>query len=243
MDDQTHKDLLVLRLAELRPRTPFCPDDQEMGEYFDCRMAEAGRFALEQHLADCRYCMARVGMLYRQQQEDTDPRIPGDVLATAKQLRPAKSPRRWHPAPAWAAAAVIILTLSLVLHFDRLPRLEPGTGAGITPADAAASSGLRNISRAGTRLDILFPAPEAVVRPGSPIRWSAAPGAVGYDVFILSASGDSLWTGRLQSSEWTMREIADLPAGSEFYFLVEAELPDGSVARSQHLALRAGGQP
>mgnify|MGYP001826244833 FL=1 len=62
MDDYQHTNLLVLQSAELTERTPFCPEDREIAEYFDGQVVEAVRRSTEHHLDTCRFCRARIGM-------------------------------------------------------------------------------------------------------------------------------------------------------------------------------------
>jgi hypothetical protein len=40
MDDQNHISLLRLQSAELTGRTPFCPENQVIAEYFDAELPQ-----------------------------------------------------------------------------------------------------------------------------------------------------------------------------------------------------------
>ena len=87
-------------------------------------------------------------------------------------------------------------------------------------------------------LDVLTPAPGQAVTRGSPIRWAEIPGNIHYNIFVLSNAGDVLWTERLQSTEWILQESLNLTTGGEYFFRVEAILPDGGTLSSKHLAFR-----
>jgi len=240
MDDYTHTDLLILQSAELTARTPFCPEDQEIAGYFDGHLAETERQTLEHHLADCRFCMARVGMLHRQQLETGSHRVPEEVLATAKQLRPGTRRRRLYRAPAWAAAAAIVIAVVSILSNSNLvsvPRY--GINPELVLPPHAAENQLRGINGPANNLDILFPEPGAAIAPGSLIRWTRIPGDTHYTIFILSQAGDVLWSENLQSTEWILPDELKLPEGDEIFFRVEAELPAGDSLSSKHRVLRA----
>ena len=73
MDDYKHTNPFVLNSAEISERTPFCPEDQVIAEYFDGVISDNEQQNLEQHLADGRYCRGVLGMLNRQQ-GDTQPK-------------------------------------------------------------------------------------------------------------------------------------------------------------------------
>ncbi|MFC1689877.1 anti-sigma factor family protein, partial [Pseudomonadota bacterium] len=125
MDKYKHTDPLALQSAELTERTPFCPEDQEIAEFFDGMLAEQARQKVEHHLADCRYCLARIGMLNRQLDDSLDTREPGDALATAKSLAKSTAPRRLKRAPGWAMAAVVLLGMFFIAV--KKPSTEPET--------------------------------------------------------------------------------------------------------------------
>jgi hypothetical protein len=224
MDDYKHTNPLVLQSAELTERTPFCPEDQEIAGYFDGTLREPAHQKLERHLAECRFCLARVGMLNRQQDSTIDARVPEDALAAAKAMvksTPRKRPGRM---PAWVAAAVVLLGVFFVI--SRPPSTEPEVRQ------------LRSIERPANGLEVLMPGPGEVLAPGSVIRWTKLQGGSHYTVYILSDSGDLLWTERLQGNEWILQKRLDLNPNSDFFFRVESELPGGGTLTSRHLAFR-----
>jgi len=239
MDDFTHSDLIILQSAELTDRTPFCPEDSEISDYFDGQLAEVRVHALEQHLADCRFCQARIGMLHRQHAEHVDLKVPEEALAKAKQMKPAKPARSVTHAPAWAAAAVIVIAMVMILSSNPVSVPEPGVNPGSVLPPLESERQLRNIDHSGTSLDILSPAPGATVTPGSLIRWNNVPGNAHYSIVLLSEAGDVLWKERLRGTKWALPDELNLPPGREIFFLVEAETPAGGKVSSKYLVLRA----
>jgi len=224
MKESKHIDPLVLLSTELTDRTPFCPDDLLIAEFFDGVIPDQERQKLEHHLADCRYCMARIGMLNRQQDDTSDGHVPGEVLANAKALAKNAAPRRLGKAPAWATAAIVVLGVFFVSLYQ--------------PANEPDPPQLRNIDRIEHSLEVFLPGPGYVISPGSPIRWTELSVDSHYTVYVLSDAGDVLWTEHLQRNEWTLRDQLQLDPDGVFFFRVEAELPDGRIFGSNHLALR-----
>lgn len=238
MDDQKHIGLFRLQLAELTQATAFCPEEQEIAEYFDDDLAEAERKRLERHLADCRFCLARVGMLGRLEAVRTDRRIPGAVLATARQMRRGTPARRSGTRAAWATAAVLIVALFTVISQNLKFTRESGATPAAAPSAEVDSRQLRNLSRFGNGLDVLTPNPGADVSPGSSMQWSEVTGSLHYDIFILSYAGDVVWTERLADPEWVLLESLKLAEDSTYYLRVDAHLQDGRTVRSKHVAFR-----
>lgn len=224
MDDYKHTNPFVLNSAEISERTPFCPEDQVIAEYFDGVISDNEQQNLEQHLADCRYCRGVLGMLNRQQGDTQPSRVPGNVLATAKALAINTAPVRLRKAPAWTVAALVLLGVFFVTL--KQPFTEPEIRQ------------LRNIEKPATGLEVTMPDFRNVVSTGSLIRWTEFPDGSHYTVFILSDAGDVLWTEHLFSNEWVLHKSLDLDPEGDFFFRVEAELPDGESITSQHLAFR-----
>ena len=132
MDDQTQNRILGLRSDELSGRTPFCPDDQHIAEYFDDALDQSERLALDRHLADCAFCLGRIGALHRLESGQGQRRVPEDLLATVKQLETRALRRSSFAKPAWATAAMAVIALFLIL----------GRGPGTTDLpDSSASNG------------------------------------------------------------------------------------------------------
>jgi hypothetical protein len=178
MDDQTQNRILGLRSDELSGRTPFCPDDQHIAEYFDDALDQSERLALDRHLADCAFCLGRIGALHRLESGQGQRRVPEDLLATVKQLE---------------------------------------------------TRALRRSS---------FPNPGDGIHPGTVFRWSEVPDNIHYNVYVLTRDGDVLWTERLQTPEWAMGDSLQLAADRDYFFRVQAILPDGRAVSSKHVIFR-----
>jgi hypothetical protein len=238
MNDHQYTELLSLQATELDGERLFCPEDQVIAEYFEGNLAEAERTRLERHLVDCRFCLASIGMLERLEQSPGNQRVPGDVLATAKQMTRGSSGRRRGSAPAWAVAAVVIVTLVMLVDRNQESGLEPGA---LSPAVSSAGNNgrqLRTINRAATEINVLVPSPGADMMVGSMIRWAEVPGNLHYNIYVLSRAGDVIFTQRLATTEWVLQGMPQLVAGNEYYFRVEAPLANGRSVSSKHLVFR-----
>ncbi len=238
MDDQNHTELLRLQSVELTGSTPFCPDDQVIAEYFDGGVAEAERKSLERHLTDCGFCHARVGILERLESIRANKRIPEAVMAAAKLMSYTAPVRQSRMAPAWAAAAVLVIALFTIVNRSQEPVLDPGATPSAVPSSEEFSEQLRSVNRDSADLIVLVPKPGANMIPGSLIQWAELPGSLHYEIFVLSYAGDVLWTERVADPEWVLLESLKLSEDSTYYLRVDARLRDGRSVRSKHVAFR-----
>ena len=237
MDKQDHTKLLQLQSAELTAPTAFCPDDQVIAEYFDGDLPPAEKDKLGRHLIDCGFCLARIGILERLEQSRGDKRVPEDVLATAKQITRITPRRRPAIAPAWATAAVVLIALFAIFNIRDLVQ-EPESIPLVVPSPEVNSRQLRNVSPSVTHLKVFTPQPGAGIAPGSLIEWAEIPGNLHYNIFVLSNAGDVLWTQRLAATDWLLDESLQLAADNQYYFRVEALLPDGRNVSSKHVVFQ-----
>ena len=218
--------------------TPFCPEDRLIAAYFEGASGALERQQFKNHLVSCRFCQARLGNLERSDVTPA-PIVAADVLADAKQLvRPSSSRRASWRTPAWVAAAAV--TLALVLIYGGQP--ENSADRKITGSpDAMAeyeSRQLRSLGRARRGIEIINPAPGTTLVPGATVQWAEVAGSDHYDVILLSATGDVVWTERRSAANWSPRGSQGLIDGRKYYLRVEAALSDGSILSSRHVDFR-----
>jgi hypothetical protein len=241
MDDRKHIELLTLQAAELTERTAFCPEDQQIAEYFEGELPEAELDRLERHLVDCRFCLARLGMLQRLEQGAAAPRIPEDALATAKSMRPATVARsKW--VVTWAAAAVLVVAVG-VLH-QLVPVREIGQVELPRIHMTEPSSDLRetrSVDARGMGPRFLSPGKDPGIAPHAGIfRWTSVPNSLYYEVRVVSDAGDLLWRERVEGTEWRLPANLALTPGSEYFVRVDAYLTDAKTLQSDYLLFRPG---
>lgn len=236
MDELRHSDWLRLQVARPGAPTRFCPEDQLIAEYYDGALGEMEADTLERHLASCRFCRTRIGVLGRLAEETVTRRIPGEVLARAKQFAPPSRPRRRVAAPILAAAAVLVAALSMTL-------MQPwGTRPGTIPATGVSAPADRQLRSVGnlSSLEMLYPATDGRIDPQRPFQWSRVPDRLYYELSVLSESGDILASERLQETEWRPDDALVLQPGQTYYVQVVATLPNGRTLRSEHLGFQVG---
>jgi len=239
MDDGKLTQLLWQDSADMSAATPFCPDDRLIAAYFEGALGEPGRARLRNHLVECRYCQARLGNLARSTRSHEDPHVPAHVLAEAKQMGKRATPQRqnWR-APVWAAAAILVLAVTLV--FSGQWRQSPGNSATqpLILTSEEETRQLRGLGGMPSAIRIIEPTPGAILTPGAAVRWVGVEDIDHYDLFILSANGDLVWSERLSGANWSPRDAQGLVPGGRYCLRVEATLRDGAIVSSRHMDFR-----
>jgi hypothetical protein len=239
MHDHRNTELLTLQSADLTQRTPFCVDDQQIAEYYDGLLPDGKRARVERHVTDCRFCIARIGMLARLDHA-AEERVPEDALAAAKlTARPATRIR--HRRPAWAAAALVVMAagLSFQLFNDRQPGLESGSPA-VVSAPSSTIRETRSIDDAAFGPSILSPRDGQPAGADTMILWTAVPDSLFYRVRIVSDEGDLMWQERIEGTEWQLPESLMLAAGADYYLRIDAFVTDAKSLQSDYVLFRFG---
>ena len=237
MDSEKYKDLLILQSAELTEKTPFCPDDQEIAEYFDGQLFEWNRQKLERHLVECRFCRARIGMLGRLEQDPDEMRVPGSLLAAAKQMTPASAANPLARIKIWSTAAVLVLALSLVVN-TWLNRTTNPTGGELSESSQTNDTRvLRSTDPLAFEPKLKITTQDPFLRTGSLIQWTDVPDKLHYEIFVMNRAGDVIWTERLEDNLWVLPDDLPLAETDELYVRVDASLKNGRTLRSKHTLL------
>jgi len=241
MNDQAQTELTMMQSAELNGQTPFCPEDQQIAEYFDGVLPAGEREAVERHLADCRFCLARVGMLQRLELDSTARRIPEDVLTTAKTLQ-HEPPRRAGVAPFWAAAAALVIALGALYQLFPLKQLGQGALPRTHLDEPSSSVGeTRNIDPGAHGPRFLSPQQGETLAVGHKrFSWTPVANSLYYQVRIVSDAGDLLWQERVDDTEWRLPGGLNLSPGVEYFVRVDAYLTDAKALQSDYVLFRLG---
>lgn len=241
MGDQKHTELLSLQSAEITGRTPFCLEDQQIAELYEGTLPEAERSGVERHVADCRFCAARIGLLARLDAEGDEARVPEDSLATAK-LMSRPQPRANRRMASWAAVAVLVLAVGIyfqVTESDR-PGSNPESPAG--PPDLSGEiRDTRTIDTTALGPTITSPLEGRSAGANSLISWTAVPNSLFYEVRIVSDDGDLLWQERIEDTECRVPNNLDLVPGSEYFIRIDAYPTEAKSLQSDYLLFRYGG--
>ena len=217
MDQQKLTVLLHQQDTKISERTPFCPGDHEIAAYFDRKPDHPDSELSEHHLVNCGYCLARVAVLAQLHKNGDDEQVPEALLAEADQFG-HQPRRRLHYASAWAAAAVVIITLFTIA--GRGPTPNPGVGVQLQTANPGGEEvrQLRNINRSQTAPTILAPIKGAIVRPEDlTIRWTRVPGSLYYDIRLVDVEGFMIWRDRIDETQWKFPGHLELHSGNQYF--------------------------
>jgi hypothetical protein len=235
MDQQKITELLQQQHTEMAERTPFCPNDHEIAAYFDHKPHHPDGELPEHHLANCGYCLARVAVLARLYKNADDEEIPETLLAKADRVGHQPRPRLHH-APAWAAAAVVIITLFTIT--GRGPTVIPDADIQLPTTNLAVEDArqTRNINRNELAPTILAPVKGASVRPEDlTIRWSSVPGSLYYDIRLVNAEGFMIWQDRVEGTQSNLPSHLELLSGDQYFVRVDAYLAEAKSISSHHV--------
>jgi len=221
--------------ARMRPeRSPACPDEGWIAGYVDEGLNAAARGELERHLADCGHCLALVGLLSRERHASAAESVPSPVLAQASAREPQAPPqRRWRSAPQWAAAAVVVLAVPLLVQIGR--NLDRGAEGQGRPAPVAT----RAPAPEADVLQVLAPrAGTAVESQHAQFRWTAVAGSPYYDVRIVTDDGAVVVRQRVDGTAWQLPDPLQLQPGAEYFVHVDAYPSGDKTVSSDHVPFR-----
>lgn len=214
-------------------RSATCPDEHEVAGYVDGGLGEATRQALERHLADCGHCLAVVGVLSRERHAAQPAAAPDSTAAQVRVPANGVRVRRGQFAPQWAAAAVLVLAVPLLIQLSRSP--DGGFEGQGRPAPAMT----RNVPSTVVELHILSPdAGAAVDARRLSFRWNEVPGTPYYDVRIVTDAGDVVVQERVAGTTWQPPAQLGLKTGAEYFVHVDAYPSGDKPLSSGHLPFR-----
>ena len=214
-------------------RSPGCPDEHEIAGYVDGGLTAAARDQVGLHLADCSHCLALVALLCRGRDVDAVAPVVAANLEQARAAGTSRQPHRWRPAPQWAAAAVLVLAVPLLVLIGRNPdRGAEGQGrpALVQPRNLpAGAAGLRVLEpREGSSVDARRLA----------FRWTEVPGTPYYDVRIVNDVGDVVIEQQVSGTTWQLPAHLYLQPGAEYFVHVDAYPSGDKATSSEHVPFR-----
>lgn len=225
--------LLAAGGADDLERSPACPDEHEIAGYVDGGLDQAAREQVELHLADCRGCLALVGLLCRERDSDAIAPVSGQFLAQARALVTKPPQPRWRLAPQWAAAAALVLAVPLLLLLGRnLDRGDAGPGQPdphATRTFVPTAAGVQVLSPGeGTAVDV----------HRLSFRWTEVPGTPYYDVRIVTDAGDVVIRQRVTGTTWQPPAQLNLQPGAEYFVHIDAYPSGDKAVSSDHVPFR-----
>jgi hypothetical protein len=216
-----------------RVRSLACPDEQWIAAFADGSLGPEDRARIALHIADCGHCLALVGLLAGDRDNEATEPVPETVLARARKLG-HDADRRWlRSLPRWAAAASVLLAIPILLQLAGPP------GSVSQPSPATQDRVTRNVPRDIHVLDVLQPAAGATVEPDAlTVRWTAVPGSDYYDLRIVTDAGRLVVEQRVTGTEWHPAQPLGLDRGADYFVHVDAYPADGKALGSVHVPFR-----
>lgn len=221
-------------------RTPQCLDDHQIAAAVDGNLNWSDRDSFERHVADCTFCVTRLGTLNRLSTEPAREPVADITLAHARRLLQRARIKRY--APRWAAAAVVVLAVTLA--FDRYSSNDSGAESSASSLSPVATQGVnfrqsRNIDADALRPNILAPLDGVSIDVSTArFRWTEIPGSLYYDIRIVTGDGDMVWQDRVTDTEWGLPGHLDLEPGAEYYVRVDAYLAETKSVNSRHVLFK-----
>lgn len=237
MDSESLATLLRVKTPEDRVITPSCPNEEELATF--CEEGTAGD-KLERilnHVADCGVCSARLALVNRTRGPNFSKRTP--ELAKAQAQRLVKQDRRKNVRRfiGWAAAAVVVLSLAMVVDSQR--GLGPSPVPDIEPVQSQPNIRLRAPTVSPPQ--VLAPVSGAMVDSRYFLfRWTEIPGSLYYDIYIVSKMGDLVLKERVTETHWQAPSSLKVKPGAEYYVRVDAFLSDSKTISSEHVLFTEG---
>jgi hypothetical protein len=245
MDEKDVAELLGRLPAGRRDRAWGCLTEAELAAYADGRLERPAKRRVEEHLADCGFCLEQVGFLLRPQEGRASEPLPQHLEAQALALGRTKGfmmpAHRWGAVAAATAAAALVLMLRTpspdAPAVPSTPIVVP-TSQALAPAPAPVEPELVRSRPVGPfRPEPVYPRPDSVVpRGGLEFRWRPVPRSLFYDVRLATAEGGLVWEGKATATSLRPPDDLQLEAGQKYFVWGRAYLPEGKTVQSPALA-------
>ena len=211
---------------------PGCPDDYLLASYMEGGLSERDHIQFESHLADCAFCIERVGSLGRAGESGSAYVEPERVHTHPGKLQSLQRAGRW------ATAALVVLAVGITVNRLTPPGTSPVTDELKNPTAVTE----RSITPSSPFPEILFPKEGSLVDTQSLVfKWREVPGSLYYDIRIVSDDGEQLSRQRVWDTQWSLPPDTQLQAGTEYFVRVDAYVSEGKTISSEHTVFITGG--
>lgn len=228
-----------------------CPDEHQLAAYVEQQLIGAERERVESHLATCDSCLQQVGFLIKESQVSAEA-IPSSLVHRARKLETAVHKNEFF---GWkwisATATIAIITIVLVVLRDARPRIQenstlfataqpPSAPAVRDKVSPKADNAVRSISPAASLPILLSPQPNAVVHSSDfIIRWEPVTNAAVYEVRVVTADGDLVWSKRVHENSVNPPKQT-LRSGLKYFVWVRVWLANGKTHQSPAIGFLGG---
>lgn len=254
MQEKSLIEFFKTRMKRRDQRRWGCQDDAQIAAYADHQLAGPAKIKLEAHLADCDFCLDQVGFLIRSANAPLPESVPDPLLLRARKLAGEKARAEgialWHWGKIAAATACLVVVGTIAIRNRPAgPLIGPATHPIISPTPVqpqvapptpkvttplpAVRGGHKNFPEP----TLVFPTDRATVSGNNiEFRWEPVAGTLDYEVKLLTAEGDSVWTQTTMGSSLRLSPDVKLEAGKKYFVQVRANLAQGNSAQSAPVA-------
>ncbi|MCJ7503165.1 MAG: fibronectin type III domain-containing protein, partial [Acidobacteriia bacterium] len=174
--------------------------------------------------------------------------VPAGLLLRARQLAETRAAVPGRPAWRWgavaAATAGLMVIAAISLREPRTPVTPPAPASSLPAAPAAptpaTSRTIRREQRKAAELQLIFPREGSVLsRSEVEFRWKSVRGSQFYEIRVVTAEGDVVWEGRVETTQARLPDNIELAPGREYFVSVRAYLPEGKTLKSPTVGFSA----
>jgi len=232
MNHDKLKDLLKQTAGNFE-RQPDCPDDYQLASYLDGGLSESDHSVFESHVADCDYCIERIGILGRAGESDSTIAMPGQAGNRSGMQS------QWPYAPRWAAAALVVIAVGFLVGRQTSVEVTPFPEQSLGPSAVTE----RYVEQISPFPQILSPLEGSTVDlTGLIFKWKDVPDSLFYDIRIVSDDGGLITRERVWDTQWLLPEEIQLQAGAEYFVRVDAFVSEGKSVSSEHTLFKVAGK-
>lgn len=241
---------LLQQFTETAERQTGCPDDYQLASYMDSGLSEEGHTWFELHLADCGYCIERIGLLGRARESEIEATVPELVLVRSRKLASGTSAEesktglqlRSPNTRRWAAAAVVVLAIGALSQlYSPSPNGRKPSPPIETPGQQTSIADTRSIDPGAMGPHFLSPLEGMTITPsGGMFNWTAIPDSLYYQLRIVSDEGDLVWQERVDGTQWGLPSELSLVPGAMYFVRVDAYLAEAKTLNSDYVLFRIG---
>ena len=220
---------LLKQFEETVERRLDCPDDYQLASYMDGGLSERDHGEFETHVADCPYCMERIGILGRAGESKAA------IPAVDQSRRHSGNPSYWQKTPRWAAAAMVVIAVGFVAN-RQVPSRIPSASNELPEVPAVSE---RFVDQESPLPKILSPLEDSSIDPRSLVfEWKAVPDSLFYDIRIVSDDGELITRQRVWDTTWSLPTELQLQTGAEYFVRVDAFVSEGKALSSEHIVFK-----
>lgn len=229
----------------------YCPDEHQLAAYAEQQLIGVERERVESHLAKCDSCLQQVAFLVKKAYVPKES-APLPLLHLAKILRTSAAENA-HFGWKWVsvAAACAVMAIGLLVWQEARRNIEEKSTliatAPQTPAPAIRDTAksdpdpaVRSASSPDCQFVVLSPQPGAIMHTSNfSIRWEPVPNAAAYEVRVVTADGDLVWSKRVRENSVNPPKQL-LRTGWKYFVWVRAWLPNGKTQQSAAVGFIGG---